>query len=151
MDEAERMILDARLQNWGRWSRETRRPGTSTLWPVLEMLRMMNARDDEERRPEPDDSLPPPDPIDAEIVETAILRMPQESLTDIRARDLLVMLYVNPSAPLGRVLHTLHIRQRAVEPLLRRAQDLLWQRLKAPRRPASVRLPTAPRGLTKHY
>lgn len=145
MDEAERMILDARLQNWGRWSRETPKQGTSPLWSILETMRMLNARDDESARHEPDDKLPQPDPKDAAEIEAAILRMPVDTLTDARARELMIALYLHPAGHVGRVLHALRIRRRAMEPMMRRAFDLLGRSLKAPRRSASVRLPAAPR------
>lgn len=150
MDEAERMVLDARLQNWGRWSREARKQGTSNLWPILQRLQTFNLKGKTEETPANDDHQAPINAKDAEEIEAALVSINCGTFSDRRCVELMVALYVRPEYPIGKLLHSMRLRYRNMAPMVRRAQDLMAQALNR-RRTFSVRLPAAPRGITKQH
>ena len=132
MDNSERERLDARMVNWGRWSAEGGRPrGMSNLWPILLRMSLYAGRNpDAETAQAPSDQSAPVDQADAIIVERALTAMRCYSLTDRKAKELMIAVYRHPSMSLGRVCHAMSVRRRCADGLLARAFVLLSASLK---------------------
>lgn len=137
-ESEEEKKLEARLENWGRWLREGKHVGVSSLWSVLQRL---------PKPKEPMDSsftvggdIEPVPPIfekDALKVQRAWNQLPRTTLQDQEARALIGAIYAYQGYDMRRILYfvsrtrytvaktPIRIRERDVEALTARARTMM--------------------------
>lgn len=99
MDEAERRILEARLENWSRWAREGKPQGTS---PILGIMRERGYQQTEGAKV----AVIRVDIKDALEIESAWSRM-----LESREKRLLQEVYAHPTKPLWITCRRAGVRQ----------------------------------------
>lgn len=103
MDEAERRILEARLENWSWWSREGKPQGTSS---ILGIMREAGYQQTEGVREVP---------IKIDVVDAMEIEAAWSKMLESREKRLLQEAYASPSRPLWITCRRAGIRQGKYE------------------------------------
>lgn len=129
MTEDEKVELEARLENWARWSRNRKVKGRSSLCGVIEELRLKNGYPDEDTMYN-EQMNQPVDQADAVRVDTAFSRFPRTRYQEMQMWRLLIDLYVRPNVSFEKRCYVHKIRHRDYEDTLARGKTILHNILK---------------------
>ena len=129
MTEDEKLELEARLENWARWSKERKPKAHSSLCDVIRVLRLKYGYPEEEA--EYKQEYPAPvNYLDALRVEVALSKFPRKQYAETQAWRLLIDLYTHPSTPMGKRCHMHKIRPRQFDDIVNRGKTILYNILK---------------------
>lgn len=103
MDESERRILEARLENWSRWAREGRPQGTSSILGIMREAGYKQTEGVKET------------PIRVDVKDALIIEDAWSRMLESREKRLLQEVYVHPSKPLWIMCRRAGVRQGRYE------------------------------------
>ena len=121
MQKCEADMLERRLRNWGRWNRDPKRQGRSSICKIIES----NPDNIPKREP-----MEPIDIEDALTVQRAWQRLPVSPERYRKAKHLIGVAYAYPVPflEMKRILrkgHRINIHEREFEPLLATAETMM--------------------------
>ena len=103
MDEAERRILEVRLENWSRWSREGKPQGTSSILGIMREAGYQQTEGVKEI------------PIKIDVVDALEIEAAWSKMLESREKRLLQEVYASPSRPIWITCRRAGIRQGRYE------------------------------------
>lgn len=126
MKGIEAKILEQRLENWGRWNRDSKRQGRSPLCAIIESNPKNLSREEQ---------CEPIDVNDALQVQRAWERLPMSPENYRKAKIILGVAYAYglPFSSLRRILrdyHRIRLRDRDFEPLMELGKKMIHNNMK---------------------
>lgn len=103
MDESERRILEARLENWSRWAREGKPQGTSSILGIMREAGYKQTEGVKET------------PIRVDVKDALVIEDAWSRMLESREKRLLQEVYVHPSKPLWIMCRHAGVRQGRYE------------------------------------
>ncbi len=125
--------VEFRLENWARWSKETRKQGTSNLMPILNRLREVYGSPDDDgdgTHPSERTGTPPPDQEDAIRVDKAISRASEVGYWDRKGKALVVLSTLQPRRPMSFYCVKLRIRNREFDNFMKHGKTIIKRELR---------------------
>ncbi len=120
--------VDFRLENWARWSKESKPRGTSNIQPILNRMREIYGDPDEtEGR---SSYRPPVDAADALRVDKAISNAPETGFWDRKGVELVVLTTLQPRHGVGWYCWSTRTRPRDFNRFLNHGKTLINRELK---------------------
>lgn len=123
--------VELRLENWARWSKETKKRGTSNLMPILKRMKEVYGTPDEEKINHTGTPRPlPPDQEDALRVDKAISSASEVGYWDRKGKALVVLSSLQPRKPMSFYCVKLGIRNREFDNFMKHGKTLIKRELR---------------------